>query len=118
MILPLHAQGYRRGFSASPGFLHIRHTSSSSSSSSSYLAVGEAAGAGAADDAVDSISFPFAARGDEAREEAEDEGEEEEDDDGGEFATVSAAIGLPSREGGGSCAISMADSNRTGLDRR
>lgn len=95
-MLPLHAQGYRSGFSASPGFRHIRHTSSSSSSSSSYLA------AAGADDALGSISFPLAPRGDEAEEEAQEEGEEEEDDDDGELATVSAAIGLPSREGGGS----------------
>lgn len=95
-MLPLHAHGYRRGFSASPGFRHIRHTSSSSSSSSSYFA----GGGGGAVDAVASISFPFEPRGDEAEEDEEEEGEEEEDD--GEFATVSAAMGLPSREGGGS----------------
>ena len=32
-MLPLHAQGYRNGLSASPGFLQIRQTSPSSSSS-------------------------------------------------------------------------------------
>ena len=40
-MLPLHAQGYRSGFSASPGFRQILQTSSSSSSSSisaSYFA--------------------------------------------------------------------------------
>lgn len=79
-MLPLHAHGYRRGLSASPGFRHIRQTSSSSSSSSSYFAGGGAV------DAVGSISFPLEPRGDEAEEE---EG-------------VSVARGLPSREGGGS----------------
>ena len=49
---------------------------------------------------MDSTSFPFAPRGDEAAEE-EEEGEDDEDD--GEFARVSAAAkGLPSREGDGS----------------
>lgn len=37
LMLPLQAQGYRRGLSASPGFLQIRQTSPSSSSSSNLL---------------------------------------------------------------------------------
>lgn len=47
-------------------------------------------------DEVASISFPLESRGDEAEE------EEEDGDDDGEVARVWAAVGLPSREGGGS----------------
>ena len=57
-MLPLHAQGYRSGFSASPGFRQILQTSSSSSSSSSmpgsYFAV---AAPNDTDDAVDDVAF-------------------------------------------------------------
>lgn len=49
-------------------------------------------------DEVASISFPLESRGDEA----EEEEEEEDGDDDGEVARVWAAVGLPSREGGGS----------------
>ena len=48
-----------------------------------------------------SISFPLGPRGDEE----EEDGEEEEG--------VVAAIGVPSREGGGSLAISIAESAAT-----
>lgn len=112
-MLPLHAHGYRSGFSASPGFRQIRHTSSSSSSSSSNFAGAVDTVAGA----VDSISFPWEPRGDDAEEEAEEEvGEEEEDD--GELTKASEVVGaaergVPSWEDGGSWAISMG----IGLDR-
>lgn len=53
---------------------------------------------------VASISFPLEARGD------EEEDDVEEAD--GEFASVLAAVGLPSREGGGSLAISITTGDR------
>lgn len=110
-MLPLQAHGYRSGFSASPGFRQIRHTSSSSSSSSSYL--GGTAAVPVAEE-VDSISFPLEPRGDEAEEEEE---EEEGEDDDGELASVSTGMGPPSREGGGSWAISMTVWTETAGDR-
>lgn len=53
---------------------------------------------------VASISFPLEPRGEE-----EEEDVEEHD---GEFARVLAAVGLPSREGGGSLAISITTGDR------
>ena len=56
-MLPLQAQGYRSGFSASPGFRQILQTSSSSSSSSISASYFAAASPKETDDAIDDVAF-------------------------------------------------------------
>lgn len=101
-MLPLHAQGYLSGCSASAGFLQILHTSSSSSSSSNFA---DAKNGVDDDDANAFDSFS---------------GEEEEDNDDATTAltlsdeTASSSGPGPSI-GGATGAISMASRRRFGL---